>query len=500
MHHQGKGYKTIARALRVSKNTVKNYVGKVKVSRIPIASLLALEDPQLQPALLSGNPAYRDERYIPLKEKLDYYIRELKKTGVNRVVLWQEYKAEHPSNHYCYSQFCAVLRQHQIAGKPSLVLEHHPGDKLYIDFAGKPLSYIDKETGEQISVQVFVACLPYSDYGFAMAVPSQRTDDFIHALQACLKDLGGIPQTLVPDNLKSAITKASRYEPSINSVLEDFANHYGTTVTPARVGKPKDKALVENQVRLIYSRVYAKLRNQQFFDLASLNKAIKEKMQAHNQTRMQRKNYSREEQLLADEKHTLQPLPEKDFEVKYYKSLKVAHNNPIYISSDKHHYSVPYTYIGKQTKVIYTRSIVRIFAEDGELLAVHPRSFKKSGYTTKKEHLCSHHQYYKKRSPTYYIQRGYDHSEELYQYINAMFKQDKYPEQLYRSCEGVLKLAKQTDRDEFIKACEMAMEHANYSYGFLKRILENKMVGATDEIPDTPLPKHNNIRGAAFYK
>lgn len=500
MHHQGKGHKTIARALGTSKNTVKSYINKVKIGRFPIASLLALEDPELEAALFSGNPAYRDPRHAVLKTQLDHYEKELKRTGVNRMLLWEEYRAGHPAEHYCYSQFCTILRQHRIAAKPSMVLEHRPGDRLYIDFAGKPLSYIDRQTGEEIKVQVFVACLPYSDYGFAMAVPSQRTDDFIHALQCCLKDMGGVPQTLVPDNLKSAITKASKYEPSINKVLEDLANHYGTTVTPARIRKPKDKALVENQVKLVYSRVYAKLRDRQFFDLPSLNGAVKQRMRAHNQTRMQRKEYSREEKFLADEKHTLLPLPAEDFEVKYYKSLKVAHNNHVYLGNDKHHYSVPYTHIGRQTRVIYTRSIVRIFGEGGQLLAVHPRSFKRSGYTTKKEHLCSHHQYYKKRSPTYYMQRGYSHSEELYQYINALFKQDKYPEQLYRSCEGILTLSKQTDPEEFIKACGIAMEHANYSYAFLKRILENKMTGAIDQTPEAPLPKHDNIRGASSYK
>ena len=500
MRHQGKGYKTIARTLGVSKNTVKNYVAKVNVSRIPIITLLALEDPELEASLLSGNPAYRDARYQPLKEQLDYYTKELNKVGVTRMVLWEEYKSVSPENHYCYSQFCCVLRQHHKAGKPSMALEHHPGDKLYIDFAGKLLSYIDKETGEEISAQVFVACLPYSDYAFAMAVPSQKTDDFIHALQCCLKDLGGVPQTLVPDNLKAAVVKASRYEPTINKVLEDFANHYTTTVTPARVRKPQDKALVENQVKLIYSRVYAKIRHQQFFDITSLNKAIKDKMQAHNQTRMQQKDYSRVEKFIADEKQTLSPLPTHDFEVKYYKSLKVAHNNHIYLGTDKHHYSVPFAYIGKQTRVIYTRSIVRIFGDSGTLIATHPRSFKKSGYTTQKEHLCSTHQYYKQRSPTYYMQRGYHHSETLYQYINALFKQDKYPEQLYRTCEGVLKLSKQTANQEFIKACEIAMQCSNYSYGFLKRILENKMVEATQDIADDPLPKHNNIRGANSYK
>ena len=215
---------------------------------------------------------------------------------------------------------------------------------------------------------------------------------------------------------------------------------------------------------------------------------------------MQQKDYSRVEKFIADEKQTLSPLPTHDFEVKYYKSLKVAHNNHIYLGTDKHHYSVPFAYIGKQTRVIYTRSIVRIFGDSGTLIATHPRSFKKSGYTTQKEHLCSTHQYYKQRSPTYYMQRGYHHSETLYQYINALFKQDKYPEQLYRTCEGVLKLSKQTANQEFIKACEIAMQCSNYSYGFLKRILENKMVEATQDVADDPLPKHNNIRGANSYK
>lgn len=337
MHHQGKGHKTIARALSVSKNTVKSYVCKVAVSGIPLKDLLALEDPQLEAALLAGNPAYKDDRYEPLKGKLDYYSKELKKVGVTRMTLWEEYKADLGPPHYCYSQFCALLRQYHHTSKPSMVLEHRAGDKLYIDYAGKKLSYIDKSTGEEIFLQVFVACLPYSDYSFAMALPSQKTDDFITALQCCLKDLGGVPQTLVPDNLKAAVVKASKYEPSINRVLEDFANHYGTTVTPARVRKPKDKALVENQVKLIYARVYAKLRNQQFFDLPSLNKAIKEKVKAHNQTRMQRKDHSRQEKFIADEKHTLMPLPGEDFEVKYYKSLKVANNNHIYLGSDKHY-------------------------------------------------------------------------------------------------------------------------------------------------------------------
>jgi transposase len=165
-----------------------------------------------------------------------------------------------------------------------------------------------------------------------MAVTSQNIEDFLHALACALVHFGGVPQVLVPDNLKAAIVKANRYEPDINRALEDFANHYNFTVIPARIRKPRDKALVENQVKLIYARVYARLRNEQFFDLQSLNTAIAQKNREHTQTRMQQKPYSREEKFLAEEKMLLKPLPESAFELKYYRELKVAQNNHVYLA------------------------------------------------------------------------------------------------------------------------------------------------------------------------
>lgn len=498
LHQQGKGKKTIAKALSISKNTVKDYIQKAIESNLLIEVLLALEDPVLEGKLCSGNPSYKDDRYDQLKAQLDYFSKELKKVGVNRQVLWEEYKAGNPSP-YSYGQFCYHIQQYLRSSKPSMVLDHKPGDKLYVDFAGKLLFYVDRQTGEEIKVQVFVACLPYSDYCFAMAVPSQKMEDFIYALGCCLKELGGVPQTLVPDNLKAAVIKADPYEPDINQALEDFANHFGTSVTPARPRKPQDKSLVENQVKLIYSRVYAKLRNLTFFDLPSLNQAIAQKVKDHNQTRMQQKEYCREEKFLADEKHTLQPLPAEPFEIKYYREHKVAKNNHIYLGMDKHYYSVPFTYIGMRVKVIYTRSLVKIYHK-ANLIATHPRNHRKGGYTTRKEHLCSHHQYYKERSPTYYLQRGYNHSETLYQYMEALFKQDKYPEQLYKTCEGVLNLARKTNLEPFTKACAIALEHQNYSYKFLQQVLENRMTEYPEESVVKPLPSHGNIRGASSYK
>src|SRR5665647_424673 len=497
LHEQGKGIKFIARSLGISKNTVKTYLAKITLSPLDVQALLGMDDPIMEAMFHAGNPAYKDDRFEDFKSRLDHFSSELGRVGVTKHLLWEEYRSNYPGG-YGYSQFCYHLSQQLIARKPSMILHHRAGEKLFIDFAGKNLSYTDIETGEIVPCQVFVACLPYSDYSFAMAVRSQNISDFLYALGCCLQELGGVPQVLVPDNLKSAIVKASRYEPDVNRALEDFANHYHTTVIPARARKPKDKALVENQVKLIYSRVFAKLRNQQFFNLASLNKAIKEKIREHNQTRMQQKPYCREEKFLADEKHLLQSLPQQSFELKYYRELKVAKNNHIYLAQDKHYYSVPYAYIGLDVNVIYTRSMVRIYAKM-EQIAVHVRDYKPGGYTTVKEHLCSAHQHYLDRSPDYYLDKAKLKSEELYRLMGLLFAQNRHPEQLYRTCDGLLNLQRKTDRCDFHKACLIAIEHQNYSYVFVANILKNKMTDQMEAKQAKPLPDHENLRGKEYY-
>jgi transposase len=499
LHKEGESKKSIARILGISKNTVKTYLAKLVFSRYSIEELLALDDNTLEAKFHAGNPAYKDPRYEHLKTYLDYYASELNRTGVTRQLLWEEYIASYPQG-YSRSQFCYHLSQHLTASKPSMVLNHQPGDKLYIDFAGKTLSYTDPQTGEAIVCQVFVACLPYSDYAFAMVVPTQNITDFIYALTCCLKDIGGVPKALVPDNLKSAIVKASRYEPNVNQALDDLANHYDTTVVPARVRKPKDKALVENQVRLVYQRVYAKIRNMQFFSLASLNQEIQQRIQDHNQTRMQEKPYCREEQFLAKEKHHLNPLPSVPYEIKYYHRLKVAPNNHICLKTKtrhNHYYSVPYTYIGQKVNVVYTRSMVYIYAQN-KRIAVHPRSHVPGKYTTDKAHLCSTHQYYLERSPDYYINKAQSRDELLGQLFRLIFSQDRHPEQLYRSCDGLLSLQRKTDPGEFARACEIAIENEVYTYLFIKNVINNKMTLAQEEPKETDYPDHKNIRGESL--
>ena len=497
----GKGIKTIVRLTGLARNTVKSYIVKLEKMPFSIDQLLVLDDPVLETHFHAGNPAYSDNRFEAIKQLMDGYIRELEnpKNHLTRHALWQEYLSEHP-NGYRYSQFCFHLNQHQTARNPSMVLSSVPAERLLVDFAGDTLCYVDINTGEIIQCQVFVACLQHTDYAFAIAVRSQSTEDFIYALACCLRQLGGVPSLLIPDNLKSAVITSNRYEPRINQVLQDMRNHYGFTVVPTRVKKPKDKALVENQVKLIYHRVYAKLRKQVFHSLGELNQAITEKVLDHNQTRMQQHPFTREERFLSIEQPCLKPLPDTVFQIKHYTELKVAKNNHIYLARDKHYYSVPYQWIGSKVKVIYTQTLVSIFAPHQEPI-IHIRSLTQGGYTTLKGHLCSTHQHYLDRSPHYYIELAKGKTEVLGQLFERMFNQtSRPPEQLYRTCEGMLQLQRKTAHDIFEKACHLALGEEQYSYRFVSNVITRKTISDMTFQTTKPLPEHENILGSQYFK
>jgi transposase len=497
LHQLGFSNRHIGKQLGLYKQTVNDYVCKLKAHNYDIAELLTLDDPVMEARFMAGNPAYTEDRFLIFKDKIPYFEKELARAHVKRMTIWEEYIGEHPDG-YRYSQFCYHLNQMKTARHPSAILEHQPGEKLFIDFAGDTVAYIDRETGEIRQAQVFVACFPYSDYTFVMAVRSQSTDDFLYALCCALRHLGGSPKILVPDNLKAAVIKADKYEPDLNRLMDDFANHYGFVVLPARVRKPKDKASVENQVKIIYTRVYAKLRNETFFSIEDINHAFEIKIREHNQTRMQQKGYSRQEKFLAEEKVLLTPLPTCEFQVKYYTSLTVAHNNCIYLGRDKHYYSVHHSYIGRKVEVIYTRTLVCIYC-DGNCIATHSRVIG-FGYTTVKDHLCSTHKHYKERSPEYYIKLAKTRSESLSALVSLNFEQQEIPEVIYRRCDGLMSLQRKTDPTIFEKACQYALENNVLSYKSLQRIIENKTYLIQEEsFEQKPLPKHENIRGREYY-
>jgi len=496
LHESGVSNRRIAKALSIDRETVNNYVRKMKSVNMQSSDLLALEEPVLEGKFMAGTAAYTDRRFETFKDLIPYFESELKRKHVTRYLLWQEYLSKHPSG-YRFTQFCYHLNQLLAARKPSAVLTHQAGEKLFVDFAGDRLEIIDIHTGEATPVYVFVACLPFSDYTFTMAVRHQTTEDFLHALACCLQHLGGSPKIVVPDNLKAAVVKSDRYEPTLNRLMEDFANHYGFGVMPARAFHAKDKAKVENQVRIIYSRVYAKLRNQHFFSIEALNRALAEKTLEHNQTRMQRTDYSRQEKFLADEKHLLAPLPETEFEVRYYTDLRVGDNNHVYMGRDRHYYSVPHIYTGEKVHVIYTRTSVKIFCKN-ERIATHERVFG-FGYSTVAEHLCSAHRHYNRRSPAYYIETAGKKSSLLAQIITLIFNRPQPPELFYRTCDALLSLCRKTNPEHFEEACRIALDNNVFSYGFIKSLIEGHSL-SVETHAYKPLPTPPDTRGKQYYK
>jgi transposase len=284
----GESNRGVSRKLPIDKETVNGYVNTVKANGWNISDLLEIDDPELERMFHAGSPAYTDRRMEEFLILLPRY-RELladPKSHVSRQVLFDEYRATHPDG-YGKSQFYYHLKQNLVAKKDVtavLANTYKPGEKLMVDFAGDKLSYVDAETGEIVKVEVFVACMPYSDYTYVVCVPSQKTEDFLYAIRMCLEHLGGVPSILTPDNLKSAVISNDRHEPKLNKALEDMGNYYHFVVLPCDPASPTQKALVEDSVRITYNRVYARLRNRTFHSLLELNRAVWELMERHNQT------------------------------------------------------------------------------------------------------------------------------------------------------------------------------------------------------------------------
>lgn len=502
---QGVSNRKAAKTLGINKETVNTYVNKAKADELSIDELLKLDDPVLEHRLLGGTAAYTDERFEVFKEMLPYLQEEMKRKHVTLKLLWEEYIAEHPLSHYSLTQFRYHYNQNTEAKKDnaSTILSdcREGGKELFLDFAGDTMSYVDIDTGEVVKCQAFVAVLAASDYTFVLFVPSQRTEDFVYAVTECLKYIGGVPKMLVPDNLKAAVVKTDRYEPTINKVMEDMANHYGTVVVPARPVHPKDKTNAEGQVKIAaYQRIYAPLRNETFYSLADLNAAVAQKLRNHNQKRMSKHPYTREERFLAVEKPNLKPLPQKDFEIISYADLKVSNNCCVYLGRDKHYYTVPYQYISKTVHVAYTRTLVKVYAE-GNLIATHIRDYSEGNYSIVEEHLASKSSEYRALSATRYIERADKVMKELGEVMRHIFYGSSMPpETHYRTCDGLLSLQRSTDPILFRTACETALKCNRCNYGFIKRLIESRCAGVAQACEETlSPPEHDNIRGKGQF-
>jgi transposase len=474
----GVGKKTIARQLGISKNTVKDYLSKI------------LDDQKV--------PTLSTSRISDLQSFFPYCKEELGRKGVTRQILWAEYKAKYPQG-YSYSQFCehfAIWMDNQQA---TLHIEQQPADKMYIDFTGDKLSIVDPQTGEINKVEVFVSVLGYSGLTYVKACPSQKKEDFLPCIAGALEYYNGVPKVLVPDNLKSAVTKANTYEPDINRDLLDLGNHYNMAIMPARSRKPRDKAWVERMVGIVYNRIFAPLRNRIFTNLTELNQAIAELVDVHNELPLQNRRESRRDLFEKDERPFLQPLPQQGYELKEYQKARVMKNSHIQLHKDRHYYSVPYKYIGQIAKVIYTNTYISVYCNN-ERVAYHLRDNRAHKYTTIKEHLPSTHQFVSDWNPEKFTLWASHIDPIVEKYIVKVLENKSYPEQTYRSCVGILSFDKKAGRDRLIAACRRASEYGSYNYKVIEQIINNRLDRQPIDDGQGTLPLHENIRGPQYYK
>lgn len=492
----GLSQRKIARALQITRPVVAEYLRKISAAGLTYADIRDMDDGSLLTAI-EGDRKTNNERFNTLKDLFEYIIKELKRPGVTLQRLWEEYRAEHPDG-YGYSQFCFHFQTWRNTTELTMHLEHKAGDKMFVDFTGQKLSIVDKETGEAQDVEIFVAVLGASHYTYVEAVPSQKKHDWIKANQNAFHYFGGVPKAVVPDCLKSAVKEADKYEPDINPEYQHFARHYQTTILPARPASPKDKSIVEGAVKIVYQWIFAPLRNHLFHSLAELNCAISEQLKPYNNKPMQKPGLSRRELFEQTEKDALRALPAEKYVLRSFKRLKAQFNYHIYLSDDKHHYSLPYRYCGKQVTVIYSEATVEICYQN-KRLALHKRDRKPNGYTTFKEHMPSHHKLQKDWNP----QRLINWARTLGEYVEAMvshlLQQCEHPEQGFKSCLGILSLAKSYEKERLDKACELAMSVQYYSYKGIKNILQNNMENHQGDLFNSLPDEHENIRGVTYF-
>jgi hypothetical protein len=498
LHESGKSIRWISRELDKHRKTVAFYINRFGELQITSEELSQKTDFQIA-ALFECEQLESDSKHEHFIKFVEVHRVDRNKPGYTILNLFKIYQQSHPDG-YGRSQFYDRYSKLVNEEKGSVRIPHKYGDKLFIDFAGKSLSIIDKTTGEIQEAKVFVGILPASNYTYVEAVTNEKKETLISATGNCLEFIDGVPACIVPDNLKSAVSKASKFEPILNKSFKDMADHYDTVINPTRSYSPKDKAMVEGMVRIVYQEIYFPLRNMVFFSLHELNKEIGKYLSILNNKPLSNRTESRHD-LYIQEKEYLKPLPKEKYEMWDYKKAKVQKMGYVFLSAIKNYYSVPYRYIGKQIELRYNASILEVYYRS-ERIATHKISEAKGYYTTITEHLCSANQYYLEWSPSFFIAKASKVGMAVEQYIKELIHQSQYPEVAYRQSLGILSLQKKYGTERLNDACEMAGNHKKRSYTMIKQILENRTdiiwKDAASEV-QVVIPLHENIRGKETY-
>ena len=499
-----KGYslRAISAQLSMSRQPVTLYAARLRSASYSLEDLRYLCDSELAAIVYApaGQVDYSDDaRRLDLTTRIPYYLTELTRTGVTRLLLWEEYRRE-CKDPYRYTQFCILLKQAGKTTQATMRLVHAPAAMVMVDFAGDKMSYVDRSTGEIIMCPVLICVLPFSKYTFAMALPDATIPQVIKALNSCLQYFGGVPLSLKTDNMKQVVTKSCRYEPVFTEALQQWALHYNITLLATRVAKPRDKGAVENEVKIAYQRIYAPLRD----DVNQLNAEILKQLALHNEKLFQLKDHSRLQQFKKEEQSMLQPLPPETFVIKHKVLARVQKNYHITLGEDWHHYSVPYQFIGKQVSVVYDTDIVEVYYQH-QRIALHTRSYKKHDFTTVGDHMPAGHQHFFEQqgwTPDYFLNQAIRIGYSVHLYMDEVLKARAFTEQTYNACRGILRLHKQYGAIRLEAACARALNGSVFNYRTIHNILTSNL--------DQPvqanqgdlfrLPDHPNLRGPEAYQ
>jgi transposase len=490
----------IARALNISRPVVAKYWRGFAesgllfddIGDIPDSTLIeAIEKPRVE----------NSTKYQELCQYFPYFITELNRPGVTIHLLWEEYKSKHQEG-FQYSQFCYHFQMWRNSSEVGMHIKHKAADKMFVDYAGKKLCYIDGTTGKENPVETFVAILGASGLTYVEASESQEKENWIRSNERAFHYVGGSTSAIVPDNLLSAVTRADRYEPDINPDYAEFAEHYSTVIIPARVREARDKALVENAVRLVYQRIYAPLRNRTFYSLEELNAAIWELLEEHNSKNLQRMPISRRELFERTERSALTPLPAERFAMKSTKWATVGFNYHVELREDLHYYSVPYYLYRKEpktkVKLVFDERIVSIYYDNVRIVQ-YRRDRTPNGYTTLPDHMPTKHRMYAQWSGERLEWWARSIGDEVAETIRKVLASRKHPEQAFRACMGILNLSKKYGDERLNRICKRANRFGTTSVKRIQNMIKLDVEQENQQQLFSPIGEHENIRGPEYY-
>ena len=495
LHHDGASKREIGRTLGVARSTIQDNLRRAEEAGLGWPLPPDMTDAVLEEQLFS-KMRHRPSRRRRTEPDWTALAREMKRPGVNLMILWEEYRAAHKEG-YGYSRFCDLFREFERRMSPVMRQHHVAGDKLFVDYSGKKIAIADPATGELRDAEIFVGVLGASNYTYAEATFTQSLPDWLGAHVRMFRFLGGVPRLLVPDNLKSGVNKASFYDPEINRSYGKMAAHYDVGVFPARPRKPRDKAKVEAGVRFAQSYILGRLRHLTFFSLAECNAAIKEVLDRMNERPMRRLGVSRRELFETIERPALRPLPDTDWEYAEWRLARVGLD--YHVEIEGFYYSVPHSLLRVQVDVRITARIIEIFHR-GRRVAAHQRRYGGPRHGTDPEHMPSAHRRYAEWSPERFRRWASNIGPNTEGLVIAVLANRPHPEQGFRTCLGILRLYRgiTAARAEVVSA--RAIEIGALNYRSIASIIANNLDRTSVPSQGQPtLFDHPNIRGPHYF-